>query len=293
MHTQFFQKVGNALLIAALLAGLTFATAFAGDDAQVICEGNGGIWTGGTASNGDCYYPFNHAFTINNCGAPSNVVYRVEYNANTEVGTFCDYFAIVTSDFSELTCALWDGDFGPDPSNATCTITHDYFGDCPSTTIYHSQFVLTSYMTTHFECTGGSGGSSASGGGSGQQSGNPGFGNYGGKIKTDRTGSAQLGGNKNGSFHYDAGTCAAGCIYSPNLPGGAANSLPDGVVATLYVRLADDGAGSYTVCFDVAGISSPMIYRYISGAWVAQPLTFTGGQVCTSASGDGAFALGG
>lgn len=290
MRTHTFLKSGNALLIAALMAGLIFSTALAGPaTAQVICEDSGGVWDGGSASTGECFYPFNHALSISECGGLNDAIRYLVYNSDTQIGQGCAGLSnLQTFGFGNLTCQLWAGDFSGDATNATCTISHDYFGDCPATTVYHGVFNSYYHLfeTTDFECTGGGGSSSQSGR-------NPGHGKYGGKIKTDESGSSHLGGNKNGSFYYDAGTCAAGCIFTPNLPGGAANSLPADVIATLYIRLAGGGNGSYSVCFDVTGIANPVIYRYISGAWVAQPISFSGGQACTTASGDGAFALGG
>ncbi len=96
---------------------------------------------------------------------------------------------------------------------------------------------------------------------------------------------------------FDAGTCAGKCTVSPNLPGGAKASLPADAIATLYFRSTDTdgepGSGTYTVCFAVGDLTSPVIYRYVGGAWVAQAVTISGGQVCASGSGDGAYALGG
>jgi hypothetical protein len=40
-------------------------------------------------------------------------------------------------------------------------------------------------------------------------------------------------------------------------------------------------------------MTSPIIYQYVGGVWVANHTFISGGQVCTTASGDGAFALGG
>ncbi len=287
MHPRTYPKVGWILLIAILLAGLTFTPALAGDPAQTICEGNGGLWIGIDASTGSCYYPFNHALTVTNCGL-IGVSWAVAYISDVESSVSCEAVFDLRGIFTGSSCFIWAGDFSTTFPDATCTISHDYFGDCPGSTIYHGVSLGGLYSVTHFECVAG-----AASSGGGQSGGNPGYGKFGGKITTDDAGSSHLGGHKNGSFYYAAGTCAAGCVFTPSLPGKAANSLPDGVVATLYVRLADGGTGSYSVCFDVTGIANPVIYRYVSGAWVAQPISFSGGQACTTASGDGAFALGG
>ncbi len=287
MKHQFIRLVSASVLLILLLAGLGSTTARAGATAEEICEGNGAIWAGSDASNGNCFYQYDNPVTISECGAGGSS--RIEsYTADALTFGICGILLNPQVEFTAGSCPLWRGEFSGDGTNGSCTIPHDYFGDCPGTTIYYGTVVLTNYETTHFECV--AGGGSGSSGSSGR---NPGYGKYGGKIVNEAAGSAALGGNKNGSFYYDAGTCTIGCIYTPSLPGKAANSLPDDAVATLYVRLAEDGTGSYTVCFDVSGIANPVIYRYISGAWVAQPISFSGGQACTTASGDGAFALGG
>ncbi len=288
MHPRTYPKVGWILLIAILLVSLTASPTQAGATAQEICEGNGGIYASGDPSNGNCYYPYDHPFSINECGGPGDMLVEI-YAGDTEISDFCAGLTYVSFEFTDLLCSLWRGEFSGDATTATCTIPHDFFGDCPGTTVYFGTYSIAdgTFKTTTFVCAAGGGG------GSGRSGGNPGYGKFGGKIVTDEAGSSHLGGNKNGSFYYDGGTCAAGCVFTPSLPGGAANSLPDDAVATLYVRLAEGGTGSYTVCFDVSGIANPVIYRYVSGAWVAQTITFSGGQACTAASGDGAFALGG
>jgi hypothetical protein len=102
---------------------------------------------------------------------------------------------------------------------------------------------------------------------------------------------------KNGEFDYTAGTCSGKCIISPSIPKAALKTLPDDATDKLYIRLVDENGnsidGSYTVCFDLGEISNPIIYRYVGGAWIQQPISVGGGQVCTSATGDGVFALGG
>ncbi len=112
-------------------------------------------------------------------------------------------------------------------------------------------------------------------------------------ASTDEGGTLTLPSPKNGGVNFAAGTCAVKCTITPSLPDGTASNLPGDAIATLYMRLGEGGAGSYSVCFDVGELTNPVIYRYVGGAWVAQAATFSGGQVCTSASGDGAFALGG
>jgi hypothetical protein len=126
----------------------------------------------------------------------------------------------------------------------------------------------------------------------------PGFGRFGSFASGQSGGGTlSLSGGKNGSVTFDPGTCSGKCTLGPNLPGGALASLPADAIAWLYFKTVDEdgnpGTGTYTVCFDVGDLTSPVIYRYVSGAWVAQPVTISGGQICATASGDGAFALGG
>lgn len=104
-----------------------------------------------------------------------------------------------------------------------------------------------------------------------------------------------LGGDKNGSATFPPGSCPQKCSISPTLPAGAKNSLPDGALATMYVRVVDEGGtsgeGSYTVCFDNPKGDALIIYRYLGGAWVAVR-SASSNPVCTTTSGEGAFYLG-
>jgi hypothetical protein len=104
-----------------------------------------------------------------------------------------------------------------------------------------------------------------------------------------------LGAGKNGSVTFPAGTCGQKCTISSILPAGANSSLPGGAIATLYVRVVDEGGvpgtGSYTVCFNNPDGEVLTIYRYVAGAWVALQAGSTS-QLCVPGSGDGAFYLG-
>jgi hypothetical protein len=105
-----------------------------------------------------------------------------------------------------------------------------------------------------------------------------------------------LGGDNNGSATFPPGTCPQKCTITPSLPVGAGNSLPGNAVATMYVRVVDEGGasgtGSYTACFNNAGGQPLVIYKYVGGAWVAQTVASTSERICVSSSGDGAFYLG-
>lgn len=279
----------RSLTVAILLTAMLTSTAFAGDDAKTICEGNGGMWIAiPDSSNGVCVLPVNNAVTLANC-LPGEF-FEQNFASDAPTGGTC-YTPDPTdgsAPHGENQCVfVYGGTWEDLGTEFTCTVTHSLIGDCGSgaTTTY---FYDSSNMFTGFTCSDG-----GSGGQSGTALRNPGYSKHGGKIKNDSAGSAHLGGDKNGSFYYNEGTCAVSCIFTPNLPAGAAASLPSDAVATLYIRLADGGTGSYTVCFDATGISSPIIYQVISGVWTTIPTFSSGGQICATASGDGAFALGG
>jgi hypothetical protein len=101
-----------------------------------------------------------------------------------------------------------------------------------------------------------------------------------------------LNGGKNGYATFGAGACDPQCTVSPNLPTPGKLTLPSNALATLYVRLPDGSNAPYTVCFNNPDGKQLLIYRFVSGGWVA--VTFGSGSdpLCTSASGDGAFYLG-
>ncbi len=271
---------GTALWVAVLLIGSPASPAWAGAaTGRDICEGNGGTWYGTPdGATGGCLYPVDHPITLATCNPPEHLWHL--FNAHAVSAEICaPYDPTIAGVLNAADChyigGIWDAASDP----RTCTVSHTLFGECPGTTIYYAD---TSDNFLALTCV--SGGSSST---------NPSYGKFGGKIENDAAGSSHLGGNKNGSFYYNPGTCSEGCAISPNLPGGAASSLPSDALATLYVRLANDGNGSYTVCFNAVGMANPVIYRYVSGAWVAQAVFFADGQVCTTASGDGSFALGG
>ncbi len=102
-------------------------------------------------------------------------------------------------------------------------------------------------------------------------------------------------GGRWGSVNYDAGSCTGKITIHPSLPGNAQNQLPENVQDHLYVRVVDENGdpayGSYSICFAYDANEGGTIYRYLNGAWVEQAVFFSGGQICTSAYGSGAFAL--
>jgi len=95
---------------------------------------------------------------------------------------------------------------------------------------------------------------------------------------------------------FPPGTCEQNCAVSYQLPNGAGKALANDALATAYVRVVGEGGipgeGSYTVCFENPNHELVTIYRFIGGAWVAMAVS-EGSPICTTASGDGAFYLGG
>lgn len=256
------------------------------------CEDAGGVWWGayGSRITGSCTLVPDHSNAEPECADAGQYSVFI-FGENDYYGFECasDTPGLIAGTFGFLCSGyggIWDGDEG---TNGICTFPTsrelvDEF--CPPG--YQTVFVIEDNQIVGIPSCVLPG---ASGTSSGTRS--PGFSIHGGKIRDDAAGSAALGGGKNGSFYYNAGTCAVGCIYTQTLPGGAASSLPGNATATLYIRLAEGGTGSYNVCFDATGLTNPFIYQYISGAWVIIGSFNSGGQVCATASGDGAFALGG
>ncbi|TAK13672.1 MAG: hypothetical protein EPO32_04545 [Anaerolineae bacterium] len=285
-----------AVFTALLVVATTATVASTVVNASEMCTGNGGRWKGGGTS-GTCYFNLNSPYTLDSC-SPGEVL-RTDWVDNALDSTSCLYYANHTSGaHSESECWFIGGTWESEPGvSATCTVTHTMIGDCPGTTIYsfnlaspypYEKTITCSALETEEETKGG--GYTAP-----PKPRIPGHGNFGNGITSDGSGSANLGGGKNGLFYYNEGTCAGSCSVGANIPKGAKNSKPSGTQATLYVRMVDsDGNpsnGSYSVCFDPGKLDAPVIYRFVSGAWVAQPVYNSGGLVCTTASGDGAFAL--
>lgn len=288
----------SVLLIIAATATLASTTA----DASEMCAGNGGSWHGDGDSNtdGQCTLPVNSPMSLEACGDSPNLLYTY-WSANTMTGYTCkafDVMSVFKYGIDEAICGLAGGEYSEsvETSAVSCTVTHTLFGDCSGTTIYSvEKSIKIESPEITITCSGGAAGGSG-GNTAPPKPRTPGHGKFGNGITDDGSGSANLGGNKNGWFYYNEGTCAGSCSVGANLPKGAKNSKPDGTNATLYVRMVDaegnPSNGSYTVCFDPEKLGNDaVIYRYISGVWVAQPAFNSGGLVCTTASGDGAFAL--
>ncbi len=289
--------VAQVLLV--LLVVVAASPGTAAVTAEEVCESGGGSWSISlSAETGYCTYPVGHSLVSGYC-ASGSILYLHYVDGHLD-DTTCKGIWPEKGD-SKDGCWLIGGEFDDtDPDLVTCTVTHTEFGDCPATTVYsyekpkdefHSTMTFTCEDGAPTTSTGGGGGSSAA------PARTPGYGKTGNGFSDDGTGSARLGGGKNGTLYYNPGTCAGSCSVSATLPKGAKSSLPGGTKATLYVRVVDangnPASSGYTACFDPGKLTSPVIYRYVSGAWVAQAVFFSGGQVCTSASGDGSFALGG
>jgi hypothetical protein len=95
--------------------------------------------------------------------------------------------------------------------------------------------------------------------------------------------------------NFDADACPGWCRVDSHLPGHVGDT-PAGTHSTLYVHMVDENQdpynGSYVACFNTSEVPNPVVYRFVSGAWVALPAySVTDSQICVSASGDGSFAL--
>lgn len=104
----------------------------------------------------------------------------------------------------------------------------------------------------------------------------------------------RLGGEKNGFVEFFAGSCDQNCTIDTNIPNLAEDSIIVTPLATLYVRVdGGAGSGSYRVCFENTTAGRVSIYRSIGGVWYPIAGPSGNGLVCATASGDGAFYLGG
>lgn len=279
--------VSLAFVVTAL-SGFVFASANAAPlfTNQDDCVSNGGRWIhfGATDGlNGYCILPVGNPITLSACSNDNEALEQF-YSGGSLSSESC--FTADGSDGNSATGCQFTlgGTYVPTSTGGTCTVTHSYIGDCPGQTTVYEYDNLSNLLG--FTCSSGGGGGS---------SGPKNF--FKGFVSSDEAGIFNFLPPKNGDFVYYAGTCSGKCILSPNLPLRAAETLPDGAIAKLYVRMVDEDGqpaqGSYVVCFNLAGLTNPIIYRYVAGAWAAQPITVGGGKVCTNAGGDGAFALGG
>lgn len=133
-------------------------------------------------------------------------------------------------------------------------------------------------------------GAASVGGGEGA----PAYGPYGNEVTDPSDTTLCLGGALNGCVTFAGDQHIHKCTISPMLPVGPASNLPGGTVATLYVRLPADQGGedTHTICFSTEGIENAVLYQYIAGQWVVVNTGGYGGQICTTHSGDGSFAMG-
>lgn len=282
-YVKIFFRFGLILLALILVGAKTVAAAplfTAHDD----CTANGGRWVdynSNDGQNGYCNLPVGNSITLATCA-----------NDNEALEQFYD-----TGSLAFANCYPADGSDGNDPTSCqytlggvwangttenTCTVSHDYIGDCPGQITIYSYDPNTSTLIG-FTCGGTASGPN---------------GNLFKYFVKDDDGSGELSLMKpQGDFQYFAGTCSGKCIINHSIPERAANSLPADALTTLYVRLVDDfgesTTGFYIVCFDLGSLSNPVIYRFTGGIWVAQIISIGGGNVCTSATSDGVFALGG
>ncbi|MEX1247388.1 MAG: hypothetical protein WEA61_02800 [Anaerolineales bacterium] len=110
---------------------------------------------------------------------------------------------------------------------------------------------------------------------------------------SDESFTLKLGHGKNGWVTFFDKSCRHNCTIDSVLPGLAKAEIWTTPLATLYVRV-DGGAGAdgYQVCFNNPSGNLWTIYQFFGGVWDVAARS-TGSIVCATASGDGAFFLGG
>ena len=254
---------------------------------QDDCVANGGRWVGvPDANTGYCLLPVGNAITLATCSSDDE---HLEQFYDTGILSSEDCYDADGSDGNDSSSCQYvlGGSFSSYGDYDYCTVTHDYIGDCPGQTTTYN-FYQGNY--TGFSCSG------VASYGYGGNGGYPNYDQFKHHITDDDAGDLDMT-KKNGEFNYDQGTCSGRCIISPSIPYPALKTLPDDATDKLYVRVVDENGnsaeGSYRVCFDLGSITNPIIYRYVGGVWISQVISVSGGQVCTTASGDGVFALGG
>lgn len=206
--------------------------------------------------------------------------------------------ALVTSPAQAIGAEGWCVSMGgtwseSDATHATCLFLPgsageiEYEAECPgaSSVVINWVLDLGSWTQTGVECVAATVG--VDGGAA------PPYGPYGNEVTDPSDITLCLGGNLNGCVTFVGDQHVNKCTISPMLPVGPASSLPEGTVATLYIRLpGDQGSDTHTVCFSTEGIENPVLYQYIAGQWVIVNNGGYGSQICATHNGDGSFALG-
>jgi hypothetical protein len=283
-------KIANRFLLVAVLAlvsSLVFAsTAYASPFSD--CSTAGGSWGGSSSDDGECTYDSSHALALANC-TPGESYVEVFIGGSYSF-FYCDAGSIIAIN-PETTCTGSGGAWsGVDSDNGDCTYPQGNataLGICGAGYEYTETFIAGASSGTSCTYVGTSSSEDDSPSGNGDEV----------KGGGDEPVTLFLGSGNNGSATFAPDACPQKCTIGPNLPAGAKDSLPDNAVATMYVRVVNEGGetggGSYTVCFKNPEGQPLVIYKFVGGAWVALTFPSNSNQVCVTSSGDGAFYLGG
>jgi hypothetical protein len=258
-----------------------------------FCVSQGGTWSGSDSLNGSCTYAANSAAALAACSADED--YVVTVTSGFPTGSACDSIFSGTPSSPEATCDAAGGSWSGSDSN-TGTCTYDANSAAALFSCAADEELVEFYFSGafhHGECNlvvSGSSSDSDSDEDADET-----------KKETDKNSEGPvtlvLGGDKNGDVTFPPETCTQKCTISANLPGPAKNSIPGDAAGTIYVRLVDEngnpGTGTYLVCFNNPDGHPVIMYRFVGGAWVALTFASSSNRICVSASGDGAFYLGG
>jgi hypothetical protein len=277
-----------ALLLAVMAGIFTATSALAGGEyGSANCATDGGEWTGpvGVYGTGTCAFAENTAIAIAACGPDKQYVrtfdtgYQTASDCYHRAGILCENDGGTWSGGVDLSNGSCTYPVGSSVANSSCGVGFEYIEHIIGGGVYTIACIY--------------GGSTD--GSEGDESDDE-------SSETDAEGlsdepiTLSLGGDNNGNATFSPDACPQKCSISSSLPAAAKASVPGNAMATMYVRVVDEGgtsgAGTYTVCFKNPDGTPLVIYKFVAGAWVAQTFASTGDRICVSSSGDGAFYLG-
>lgn len=283
---RFMAKIFGASVLALALALSLSSPAYAGIDVQSTCIANGGSWSGANNHTGTCTYPAGDIIADTNCGGGMD--YEVYYVAGSSTGDQCNLITTIPGT-PEADCDAAGGSWsGADSDNGDCAYAEGSSAavfSCGAGYEYTETYVAGIFSSSQCSVAASDSDDETSGSDEGEVTGE-------GTQPITLT----LGGGNNGSATFPPDACPQKCTIGSGLPAAAKDGVPSDALATVYVRVVDvgggPGTGTYTVCFKNPDNDPVTLYRFVGGAWVAVAAT-TGNPICTTASGDGAFYLGG
>lgn len=286
-------KMSNKLVLHAAIASffalvlaLSFTSgAYAGTDWQTPCVANGGSWSGPNGFTGTCTYFAGNIIADSNCGGSDD--YEEYFNSGNPTGSACVPAATIPGT-PEADCNAAGGSWsGADSDNGDCAYAAGSSAAvfaCGAGYEYTETYVAGIFSS--YQCSVATSDSDDDTSGSDD-----------GEVTGEGTQPVTLvlGGGDNGSATFSPDACPQKCTIGPSLPAAAKDGVPSDALATMYVRVVDQGGapgtGTYTVCFKNPNNDPVTVYRFVSGVWVAVAAN-SGNPICTTASGDGAFYLG-